>query len=105
MFQVLFQGSDLLLRLDIEVHIRSARSAECTLIRQWLTSSANAGHQLRFGEELFSREQKHSSQRVPEVGWGDTGFRKQMLVLEQLQHVQRTSDPVSAHEQRGGRNV
>lgn len=25
-----------------------------------------------------------------------------MLILEQLQHVQRTSDPVSAHEPRGG---
>lgn len=44
-------------------------------------------------------------QWVPGVGWRDPGCRKQMLVLEQLQHVQRTSDPVSAHEQRGRKVV
>lgn len=44
-----------------------------------------------------------SREGVPGAGWG-SGRRKQMLVLEQRQHVQETKDPDSAHEQRE-RNV
>lgn len=40
---------------------------------------------------------------IPGAGWG-TGRRKQMLVLEQSQHVQETRDLAGAHEHRE-RNV
>lgn len=40
---------------------------------------------------------------IPGAGWG-SGRRKQMLVLEQRQHVQETRDPDGAHEERE-RNV
>lgn len=86
-----------------KVPIRSAHKEG--VIHPQLASSAGTEHQFRLGVELFSRKKRNIRLReFLRLDVGDTGCRKQMLVLEQLQHVQRTSDPVSAHEQRG-RNV
>lgn len=62
-------------------------------------------YQCRLCKDLFSPVNRNIPTRggIFGSGWG-SGLRKQMLVLEQCQLLQKTKDPDGAHEQRA-RNV